>query len=98
MCCGCYRLMGKDGKPISVCRDKGGFISWSDTAEFPNAKAADQSAEKAGWQVKDKEGPNHRCPDCAAKAKTKGRGAIVTFGDTAALPTADERTTHPNSE
>ena len=48
---------------------------------FPDAAAANAAASQFGWQIRDSEGENHRCPDCIRAEKIEGaskaRGAIV---------------------
>lgn len=39
------------------------------TASFDTKSEADSEALKFGWTVRDDEGPNHRCPECAAKLR-----------------------------
>ena len=79
MCCGCYRIMGHLGNPIGP-KPGCGIVNWSDAASFTNAAEADRAAADFGWQVKDANGPNHRCPECLAKPKTERRGAYVLWG------------------
>lgn len=86
LCCGCQRLMDKKGKPSIPLLSDGGILTVTGiidaiganlkykgpvAADFPDKKSADAAARKAGWSIKDAEGPNHRCPKCIAKAKRK---------------------------
>jgi hypothetical protein len=48
-------------------------------ATFETAKTADAAALKAGWQVKDGEGPNHRCPKCFSDPAHVRRGAYINW-------------------
>ncbi len=71
MCCGCYRMMMVDGKALTGMR-KGprgvpepiSEVSTSDIAWFASKAEADEAAKKFGWSTEDREGANHRCPDC----------------------------------
>jgi hypothetical protein len=73
MCCGCYRMMAPDGKPLTALR-KGpmgfpepmGEIGPDDIAWFATNEEADEAAKRFGWRTEDRKGPNHRCPDCIA--------------------------------
>jgi hypothetical protein len=107
MCCGCYRMMAPDGKLLAGMRTgKGGVpepiaeVTAEDFAWFSSKEAADEAAKRAGWRTEDREGPNHRCPDCIAVAEeevSRGRlarrGAYINRED---WETANMRTTHPD--
>ena len=76
MCCGCLRLLGKDGKTIGEPFKGGGAVNLSELAarfsglreaarDFSTKEECDHAALAAGWTVKDPDGiPNHRCPGC----------------------------------
>jgi hypothetical protein len=73
MCCGCFRVMGEDGKPIGkpsigpVRLDQLAkhFKHLKGTAaSFRSRAAADEGAGNFFWRA---EGGNHRCPDCIAE-------------------------------
>ena len=78
LCCGCGRLLVKDGTAINL-PFAGGVISTAVMADFATPKEADEFAASHGWQVNDTKGPNHRCPECRSrKRRGKHRGAYVT--------------------
>ena len=78
MCCGCGRVLMADHSlsktsllnPATGLIDFNRFAAAPDdqgiAASFTDAVAADKAAERAGWTVKDNDGPNHRCPSCSA--------------------------------
>lgn len=92
MCCGCWRFLGADESLIQT----DGLVQMDKILDFADAASADRAAQKAGWSVKDSEGPNHRCPDCRVGRLPKrfekiapewverhyggGRGAFVPSG------------------
>lgn len=85
LCCGCYRLMDRDGKPWAPrpldADPKSGVVPIGHIADFATHAEADQFAKGHGWQIADEAGPNHRCPDCLKESEAKrgrGRGAYVT--------------------
>lgn len=73
MCCGCGRLLGPDGKLVGEKTGGGGFLVKDGKmgADFPTKEAADKAASKSGWSVADEDGPNHRCPECVERLRTK---------------------------
>jgi hypothetical protein len=88
MCCGCGRMMNKDGKPGVVLLDvQTGIMNYigrdEDVAEFEMPEEADSAATANGWSVHDTKGPNHRCPSCAEKEKgeprLERRGAYIPW-------------------
>ena len=96
MCCGCFRMMAPDGKPLAGMRLKNGVpepvsgITADDIAWFASNAECDEAAKKHGWTVEDREGPNHRCPDCIRAAElerspysghVERRGAYVNRED-----------------
>jgi hypothetical protein len=75
MCCGCLRLLGKDGAMLGARSQNGGRIDVAELIErFKNFEGmaftgtpqeADFVALANGWQVRTSSGkPDHRCPDC----------------------------------
>ena len=66
-CCGCGRLLAKDGTLTQKVLDGGTFDmaalrNAENTAQyFATRYECDEAALKSGWSVK---GGNHRCPDC----------------------------------
>jgi hypothetical protein len=81
MCCGCYRLMAKDGKPLAKMRqgphglEPVSEVGEDDLACFRTKEECDEGARKAGWKA---EGGNHRCPDCVRELEQSDRyGAYV---------------------
>lgn len=96
MCCGCQRLLAKDGTLIGdpLPSDAGGFFSLpaliervsklrtDGLAEFQTKEAADASAQAFGWSVKDPDGTsNHRCPACRKAAPITRKGAYIDWGN-----------------
>ena len=82
MCCGCRGVLAESGKLIPFDKCVGnGFLDTRQLATFSGKEEADAHAVKLGWSVEDKDGPNHRCPDCKKKAKSepepKRRGAYL---------------------
>jgi hypothetical protein len=81
-CCKCGRLMLKNGKPgprfifDSVFKWNFDFANY-DLASFDTKAEADAAAAKAGWQVLDEDGPNHRCPECPPARRDEWRGAYI---------------------
>jgi hypothetical protein len=63
MCCGCKSLLGADGEVIAW--NASGVLQ--NVAGFNEVSEGDEAANRAGWQVADKTGPNHRCPFCVHK-------------------------------
>lgn len=97
MCCGCRSILGKAGELI---KHPGGlvtartvpefFLDFKDggrCAEFQTAGEGNTAALKAGWQIKDSTGENHRCPECLELVRRKeyeayaGRGAMLEIRD-----------------
>ena len=77
MCCGCRSLLGSDGKPVALDL---GFVDITQVACFSDGAAADAFAAKHGWQIADKDGPNHRCPDCLKEAaRSEKRGCYIPW-------------------
>jgi hypothetical protein len=81
MCCGCGRLLNKDGSTgVQIAFDGvlnyATFCNFTDEqkkviADFDTKQEADAAAVKAGWAVEDREGPNHRCAKCLAIHKKR---------------------------
>lgn len=94
MCCGCQRLLSKEGKLIGEKLMDGGIIKIpeliarlsqlraEDLAEFPNFEECDKAALAAGWTVEDPDGtPNHRCPECRiCESAPERTGAYIDWG------------------
>lgn len=77
MCCDCTRMMTRGGKPWEP-DPVSGLVMVFGLASFDTQQGADAAAKKAGWQVADDKGSNHRCPECLAKPKASHkRGAFV---------------------
>jgi hypothetical protein len=75
--------MGKYGVPEPVSEVTADDIAW-----FSSNEECDEAAKKHGWRVEDREGPNHRCPDCiraeqqeASASHVERRGAYVSRED-----------------
>lgn len=78
MCCGCLRLLGKNGELIGERSFTGGVIDIQalidhfkllklreQVADFESKEKCDEAALAHGWTVTDPDGSsNHRCPDC----------------------------------
>jgi len=62
-CCGCGRLMGRDGMI-----ERKAPIKAEKVASYDSKAEADDAALSRGWSVSDGEGPNHRCPACREAA------------------------------
>jgi hypothetical protein len=86
--------MGKDGKPVDMLPVDpktgllrvNGVLIGSPIENIPAYETKDKADEAAlsfGWLIRDKHGPNHRCPDCHIKAEPhyEGRGAYVLRTD-----------------
>jgi len=73
MCCGCRRLLGRDGSAIVLKSiEESAMI-----AIFKNRTEADSFAESNKWSTKDPDGTsNHRCPECQFDPQTFGPGLI----------------------
>ncbi len=75
MCCGCFRILLKDGRAAEFNPAKGE----PNAKDFPTAKSADAFARKHGWTVED---GNHRCLQCSerneAEAEPVRRGAYLS--------------------
>ncbi len=98
MCCGCYRMMAPAGKPLTALRpgthgipEPMSEIGPNDIAWFATKEQANEAAQRFGWSTEDREGPNHRCPDCIAAESeykptayagmVKRRGAYIDRND-----------------
>lgn len=92
MCCGCLRLLGKDGELLGTRSEDGGATDLGRLAErfkdlqviaasFETKSDCDKAAFVHGWTVKDPGGrPNHRCPDCRlAQPETERSGAYIDW-------------------
>lgn len=91
VCCGCARMLAKDGTLLGEKADYNGLIDMQELAarmisqgenryaDFPTHEDADKFASVHGWSTKDPGGKsNHRCPECRLdKPKTKRSGAFV---------------------
>lgn len=103
MCCGCFRCLGADGSTLGKRHVHGALLDLSflskvidglegaKPAEFADKAAADESAVKSGWSVKDEDGtPNHRCPRCRRKVESaerpKRQGAYIDLEARRVLP------------
>lgn len=80
MCCGCYRMMAPDGKPLAGMRMNAqgipeplAKVTAEDIAWFSSKDEGNEAAAHFGWSTEDREGPNHRCPDCIAAEKRERR-------------------------
>jgi hypothetical protein len=69
-CCGCDRLMDKDGGVVP--RGTSAIQLSEVAASFDTKQEADRFAEEHGWRTADAEGINHRCPECVNAAQEYG--------------------------
>jgi hypothetical protein len=86
MCCGCQKLMDAEGK-ASIPFARGGWldaeaIKTLETAPcYADKQTADIAALAAGWEIRDSEGPNHRCPACIiARELSRHAGMVESRG------------------
>ena len=85
LCCGCGRLLKKDGT-TTVRLMHGGALDCDamdaardSIASFDTKTEADKAAQSAGWSIQDQYGPNHRCPACDyLPTEVQTRGAYVS--------------------
>jgi hypothetical protein len=85
MCCGCYRMMAPDGNPLTGMRPGNNGVpepiikqvNTEDIAWFASKTECDEAAVKFGWRVEDREGPNHRCPDCIEAEHSPYAGMVT---------------------
>lgn len=89
VCCGCFRVLGKDGSLLGERHQFGGLvdmptiIKWFskvdlDPAKFIGRVDADKEARRNGWEVMDSDGlANHRCPECVRDQPRTGRSQQV---------------------
>lgn len=84
-CCGCDRLMDKDGKPWEL-KGKSGIDVGAVIAAFDTKAEADQFASDHGWRA---EGGDHRCPKCVERrtANVESRTGAANFARGAYVPT-----------
>ena len=76
--------MGTDGAPALPF--SGSVFEFSKVvASFDTKEEADSFALAHGWQTVDKDGMNHRCPNCvqleAGRNSTTKRGAYISTAD-----------------
>lgn len=90
MCCGCMKMMDKDGKASLPFAREGmigpeALANLAQAADYPDKKSADESANSHRWVVID---GNHRCPKCSTipEPDLPRRGAYIEIPDRPATP------------
>jgi predicted RNA-binding Zn-ribbon protein involved in translation (DUF1610 family) len=101
MCCGCLRLLGKNGELLGDPSKDGGLVDISaickrfaemkeTAAAFSTKQEADGTATSYGWQVWYEKGKaNHRCPNCQ-ESPTERIGAFFDWETNCLLVERDQ--------